>query len=120
MLNAAQSPLYRDLERILLTREQIRRRIDEIGEALTRDFQGKDLVCVCILKGAAPFFSDMIRAIDLPLRVDFMSISSYGSATKSSGVVRILKDLDRDIVGQHVLIIEDIVEIGRASCRERV
>lgn len=99
MLNAAQSPLYRDLERILLTREQIRRRIDEIGEALTRDFQGKDLVCVCILKGAAPFFSDMIRAIDLPLRVDFMSISSYGSATKSSGVVRILKDLDRDIVG---------------------
>ena len=112
MLNAAQSPLYRDLERILLTREQIRRRIDEIGEALTRDFQGKDLVCVCILKGAAPFFSDMIRAIDLPLRVDFMSISSYGSATKSSGVVRILKDLDRDIVGQHVLIIEDIVDSG--------
>lgn len=112
MINAKTSPMYRDLEEILLTHDQIQARTAEMGEALTRAYQGCDLVCVCILKGAAPFFADLIRSIDLPLHVDFMSISSYGSATKSSGVVRILKDLDRDIVGRHVLVIEDIIDTG--------
>lgn len=111
MLNNG-SPLYADLDQVLLTRDQIARRIEELGEAITRDYRGKDLVCVCILKGAAPFFSDLIRCIDAPLAFDFMSISSYGSSTKSSGVVRILKDLDRDIVGRDVLIVEDIIDSG--------
>lgn len=112
MLNPKTSPLYQDLQEILLTNDQIQRRIAEMGEELTQAYAGCDLVCICILKGATPFFSDIIRCIDLPLHVDFMSISSYGNATKSSGVVRILKDLDRDIVGRHVLVIEDIIDTG--------
>ncbi len=112
MLDPKTSPLYKDLETLLLTSEQISARVAEMGANLTRDFAGRDLVCVCILKGAALFFSDLLRCIDLPLNIDFMSISSYGSATKSSGVVRILKDLDKDIVGRDVLIIEDIIDTG--------
>lgn len=112
MINRDTSPLYKDLDTILLTREQIEARVGEMGAQLTRDYEGHDLVCVCILKGAASFFSDLIRCIDVPLHTDFMSISSYGSATKSSGVVRILKDLDKDIVGRDVLVIEDIIDTG--------
>lgn len=104
--------MYRDLAEILLTKEQIIARIEEMGRELTQAYAGCDLVCICILKGAAPFFADLIRCIDMHLQVDFMSISSYGSATKSSGVVRILKDLDKDIVGRHALIIEDIIDTG--------
>lgn len=112
MLSAKTSPLYRDLQEILLTKEQIQERVTQMGAELTRTYAGSDLVCVCILKGAAIFFSDLIRNIDVPLNVDFMSISSYGSATKSSGVVRIQKDLDKDIVGKDVLVIEDIIDTG--------
>lgn len=112
MLNRDISPLYKDLEKILLTREEIASRVKELGNALTNDFAGSELVCICILKGAAPFFCDLIRCIDLQVNVDFMSISSYGSATKSSGVVRILKDLDKSIVGRNVLVIEDIIDTG--------
>ena len=112
MINPVNSPLYKDLDRLLLHSGEIAARVSELGREITGDYKGRNLVCVCILKGAAVFFSDMIRAIDLHLSVDFMSISSYGSATKSSGVVRILKDLDRDIVGRDVLIIEDIIDTG--------
>ena len=99
-------------EELLLTREEIQRRVRELGEEITRDYQGKDLMTVCILKGAVVFFVDLIRQIDLPLTMDFMAISSYGSATKSSGVVRILKDLDKPVNGKDVLVIEDIVDSG--------
>ena len=99
-------------EKILLTREQVAARVTELGAQITRDYMGKELVMICILKGAVVFFSDLIREIDLPLAVDFMAISSYGSATKSSGVVRILKDLDRDIVDKHALVVEDIIDTG--------
>ena len=104
--------LYRDLESILLTREEIAQAVKQVGQQITRDYAGKEPVMICILKGAAPFFTDLIREIDLPLTTEFMSISSYGSSTKSSGVVRILKDLDRDITGRDVLVVEDIVDSG--------
>ena len=108
-----QRKMYADLkDELLITRDQIAVRVKEMGAEITRDFEGKDLTVICILKGAVVFFVDLIREIDLPMTMDFMAISSYGSATKSSGVVRILKDLDKPINGKDVLIIEDIVDSG--------
>ena len=107
-----QAALYQDLEKILLTREQIQEAVRDLGKRITRDYAGKSPVMICILKGAVVFFSDLIREIDLPLSIEFISISSYGVSTKSSGVVRLLKDLDRDISGQDVLVVEDIVDSG--------
>ena len=112
MLKATESSLYQISQKTLLTREQIQARTEELGRQITADYAGREIVCICILKGAAVFFSDLIRCIDVPLKLDFMSISSYGTATASSGVVRILKDLDRDIVGQEVLVVEDIIDTG--------
>ena len=112
MLQASESSLYKISEKTLLTKEQIQSRTEELGRLISNDYGGCELVCICILKGAAVFFSDLIRCIDVPMRLDFMSISSYGSATASSGVVRLLKDLDRDIVDQDVLVVEDIVDTG--------
>jgi len=104
--------LYDDLEKILLTREEIEKKVKELGARITKDYAGKKPVLVCVLKGASVFFADLVREISLPLTMDFMAISSYGSATKTSGVVRILKDLDNDIVGKDVIIVEDIVDSG--------
>lgn len=104
--------IYNDLERILLTREQIHEAVKKLGQQITKDYADRPPVMVGILKGAMMFFSDLVREIDLPLTTDFMSISSYGSSTKSSGVVRILKDLDRDISGRDVIVVEDIVDSG--------
>lgn len=106
------SRLYQDLDRILLTREEILAKVKEMAARIQKDYENKELVMIGILKGAIVFFSDLIREIDLPLNVEFMAISSYGRSTKSSGVVRILKDLDRDVTGQHVLVVEDIVDSG--------
>lgn len=104
--------LYEDLDRILITREQIQQAIREMGKRITKDYAGKEPVMIGILRGAVVFFADLVREIDLPLTMEFMALSSYGSSTKSSGVVRILKDLDRDISGKDVLIVEDIVDSG--------
>ena len=104
--------MYGDLERILLTKDEIAAKVRELGEQITRDYAGKKPVLVCILKGASIFFADLIREIALPLSLDFMAISSYGSATKTTGVVRILKDLDNDILGKDVIVVEDIVDSG--------
>lgn len=104
--------LYGDLSKILVTEEEIKAAVKKLGQQITADYQGKAPMVIGILKGAVVFYSDLIREIDLPLRTDFMALSSYGSATKTTGVVKVMKDLDRDIVGQDVLIVEDIVDSG--------
>ena len=104
--------LYKDLESVLYTREQLADAVRALGERITCDYAGKRPVLVCILKGASVFFSDLMREIDLPLEIEFMAVSSYGASTKSSGEVRLIKDLDRSIHGRDVIIVEDIVDSG--------
>ena len=97
---------------VLYRESEIRSRVRELGETITTDYAGRSPVFVSVLKGGAIFLADLFRHVDLPVRVDFMSISSYGSGTEGSGVVRILKDLDSDIGGEHVVVIEDIIDTG--------
>lgn len=105
-------PMMPAIESVLLTPEQLQARVAELGLQISQDYAGKDLLLVGVLRGVAVFMGDMVRSIQVPLGIDFMSISSYGTSTRSSGVVRILKDLDENITGRHVLIIEDIVDTG--------
>jgi hypoxanthine phosphoribosyltransferase len=98
--------------RTVVPTDELNQRVKELAAEVSRDYDGKDVLLLGILKGAVFFLSDLMRALKIPVEVDFMAISSYGSATKSSGVVRILKDLDRPIEGRHVLIVEDIVDSG--------
>jgi hypoxanthine phosphoribosyltransferase len=102
----------RDLERVLITGEQVQQRLAEMAAEVDRDYAGKDLLLVGVLKGAVMVMADFARALHHPAEMDWMAVSSYGSGTKSSGVVRILKDLDRDITGRNVLIVEDIIDSG--------
>jgi hypoxanthine phosphoribosyltransferase len=97
---------------ILVPADDLARRVRELAAEVSRDYAGKDLVLIGVLKGAVFFLADLMRAIEIPVEVDFMAVASYGSATKSSGVVRILKDLDAAIDGRDVLIVEDIVDSG--------
>jgi hypoxanthine phosphoribosyltransferase len=96
----------------LVSAEDLQRRVRELGNEISRDYEGRDLFLVGVLKGAVFFLSDLMRAISVPSEVDFMAVASYGSSTDSSGVVRILKDLDATIEGREVLIVEDIVDSG--------
>jgi hypoxanthine phosphoribosyltransferase len=97
---------------VLVPAEDLQRRIGELAAEISRDYAGKDLLLVGVLKGAVFFLSDLMRRLEIPVEVDFLAVASYGSATKSSGVVRILKDLDAAIEGRDVLIVEDIVDSG--------
>ncbi len=107
-----EATLDRDIERVLLSREDIQQKVFDLGAAISRDYAGKELLLVGVLKGAFVFMADLARHIELPMEFDFMAVSSYGAATQTSGVVRILKDLDHEIMGRHVLVVEDIVDSG--------
>lgn len=104
--------LMEDIDHILISKEEIEQAVKRIGEKINADYHGKEPVFICILKGASVFFTDLIRQVQLPIAIDFMAISSYGKSTKTSGVVRILKDLDHDIQGKDVIVVEDIVDSG--------
>jgi len=110
--STARVPSDPGLGEVLVGAEELQRRVVELGEQISRDYAGKRLLLVGVLKGAVFFLSDLMRYIDIPVEVDFMAVASYGSATDSSGVVRILKDLDVAIEGRDVLIVEDIVDSG--------
>ena len=99
--------------RVLLTEEEVDRKIDELGAQITRDYAGKKLHLVCVLKGGAPFMCELAKRITVPVTLDFMSVSSYGDDTKSSGVVKIVKDLDQPLEDKEVLVVEDIIDSGR-------
>lgn len=98
--------------KVLIDRAQIQERIQQLGNQITTDYRGKSLALISVLKGASLFTSDLMRCVDLPLTVDFIAVSSYGAAAKSSGEVRILKDLDTSLKGRDVLVVEDIVDTG--------
>src|SRR4026208_1710338 len=101
-----------DIEEVLITDRQIQEKVAELGAQITSDYAGRDLLLVGVLKGAFVMMADLSRYIGLPLEFDFMAVSSYGAATQTSGVVRILKDLDHEVLGKDVLIVEDIVDSG--------
>lgn len=106
--------LHNDVKKVLLSEAEIKKRVQELGEVISQDYKGEELVLVCVLKGAVVFYTDLIRAIgnDVDVSLDFISCSSYGNGTVSSGEVRIMKDLDRSVEGKHVLVVEDIVDTG--------
>ena len=105
--------MYNDIHEILLTEEEISEKVKYLGEQISQDYNKNDeIVVVGVLKGASVFMADLIRQINIPVYIDFIAVSSYGYSTESSGIVRILKDLDFEIEGRHVLIVEDIIDTG--------
>ncbi|HEX3911792.1 MAG TPA: hypoxanthine phosphoribosyltransferase [Solirubrobacteraceae bacterium] len=112
MASPVSAPEQSTVGEVLVSAEEVQLRVAELGEQISRDYAGRSLLLIGVLKGAVFFLSDLMRFIDVPVEVDFMAVASYGSATDSSGVVRILKDLDASIEGRDVLIVEDIVDSG--------
>lgn len=104
--------MHNDVQEILFTEETVNEKIRQLGAEISRDYDGQDLLVIGILKGAAMFMSELVKRIDFPVEMDFMAVSSYGKSSESSGVVRIIKDLDKSIEGRHVLIVEDIIDTG--------
>ena len=101
------------IEKVLVSEEELKEKVTSLGQQITKDYAGKNLLMVSVLKGSVIFMADLMRAIDLPCTIDFMCVSSYGSGTKSSGVVKIIKDLDIDLHGKDLLIVEDILDSGK-------
>ena len=101
-----------DVESVLLSAEKLAQRITAMGNEITADYEGREILMIGVLRGAVIFMSDLARAIKVPVAIDFMAVSSYGAGTTSSGAVRILKDLDEDVEGKHLLIVEDIIDSG--------
>ncbi len=104
--------MRQDISEVLIDEERIRARVRELGEQISRDYAGEEVVLLCILKGACIFFADLARAMTVHIKMDFMGISSYGDAQKTSGIVRITRDMDTSITGRHVIIAEDIMDSG--------
>ena len=104
--------MHQDIESVLMSEETLRKRVRELGETISRDYAGKEVLMVGVLRGAFVFMADLARAITIPLAIDFMAVSSYGASTSSSGVVRIIKDFDENVEGKHILIVEDIIDSG--------
>ncbi|HOA42630.1 MAG TPA: hypoxanthine phosphoribosyltransferase [Bacillota bacterium] len=97
---------------VMIGKEELKERVAELGKEISRDYKGESILAICVLKGAVIFMSDLIRELNVETKIDFMAVSSYGASTESTGVVRILKDLDSDIEGENVIIIEDIIDSG--------
>jgi len=104
--------MHSDIKRVLFTEEQIRERVRELAAQIRRDMEGKEILTVGVLRGAVMFYADLVRELDIPIHMNFMSVSSYGKASVSSGAVRIQYDIEEDIAGKNVLIVEDIVDSG--------
>lgn len=104
--------MHNDVEKVLISTEELQKRIAELGREISSEYAGKEILMIGVLRGAVVFMADLARAIDVHVSMDFMAVSSYGAGTTSSGVVRILKDLDESIEGRHVLVVEDIVDSG--------
>jgi len=104
--------LHNDIAKVIFSEQQIQAKIQQLGEKISQDYEGKNPLAICVLKGAIIFMADLVKRITVPLELDFMAVSSYGHSTKSSGVVRIMKDLDVAVEGRDVLIIEDIIDTG--------
>lgn len=104
--------MLNDIQQVLLSSEQIASRVKELGEQISADYADKEILMIGVLRGAVVFMSDLARAINVPVAIDFMAVTSYGASTTSSGVVRILKDLDEEVAGRHVLVVEDIIDSG--------
>ena len=104
--------IYENVEKILISKEDLNKRIKEIGAQITKDFAGEEIIVIGVLKGSVLFMTDLIREIDLPMDIDFMVVSSYGNDTESSGNVKIIKDINIDVANKNIIIVEDIIDTG--------
>ncbi|MFD0717147.1 hypoxanthine phosphoribosyltransferase [Paenibacillus sp. GCM10027626] len=104
--------MLNDIQEILYDNNQIQQKVKELGEQISREFEGRNPLVICVLKGAFIFMSDLVKTITIPLEIDFMAVSSYGQSTKTSGVVKIIKDLDTPVQGRDIIIVEDIIDSG--------